>query len=175
MALRRNQAVHDQLHRHRHVQQKVCRKSHPSLSPIISSILPSIVVPTPSQIPSFLSQTGGRSKLATLAVVTSAKASATPFTSPSTVASSSSSNCNALATPISVPGFKFAGKDCFLPFQGVAEPYALDIKFFPEATLTELLHHCADFCLSFGDSCGQYFVNILSKGCFPYFPSKGEG
>jgi hypothetical protein len=139
---------------HRHVHRKMCRKSYPPASH------------TQSLISSSPSQARSLSNPVTLSAVSSTKLSNALSTSPSSI--SSSSNCNALATPIPVPKFQFAGKDCFSSADEDAVGAALDLKFFQVETLTELLHRCADFCLAHGDDCGQYFVNSLTNGCFLY-------
>jgi hypothetical protein len=139
---------------YRHVHRKLCRKSYPS------------ALHTQSLSSSSPSQPHSLNHPATMSAVSSTKLSSTLFTSPSSI--SSSSNCNALATPIPVPKFQFAGKDCFSLADEDAVGAAIDLKFFQVESLTELLHRCADFCLAHGDSCGQYFVNSLTNGCFLY-------
>lgn len=153
MALKRAEHVH---HHHKH--RRVCL---PSLSlkttPTSSSNSRSGLTITSVKVSSI--QSASSRSFITQTIVPSKSFSVSVKPSSSSI---KSFGCNTLPTPVTLPGFKFTGTNCFPPPGPV-----LESDFFPSDSLKDTLEHCAKLCVDFGEFCGQFYA---SQGvCYMYF------
>ena len=150
MALKRDEHV-----RHHHKHRRVCR---PSLSlkttPTLRSTCPSGLTITASSI-----QSASLRSFITQTIVPSKSFSISLKPSSSSI---KSFGCNTLATPVTLPGFKFTGTNCFPP-PGIV----LESDFFTSNSLKDTLEHCAKLCVDFGEFCGQFYAS--QGACYLYF------